>query len=154
MKRQTVPETSQKVLSKPTRRRFLADTSRVVAGSVLAGAGLSRIYAAGGNTIRLALVGCGGRGTGATADALVAKGGPVKLYAMADLFENRLRSSHDNLAKNHEAKMDVSAERQFIGFDAYKRAIDCLSPGDVALLTTHAAFRPMHFEYAVNKGIN
>ena len=81
----------------PSRRRFLAQSSRLVAGSVLAGPALSRIYAAGNNTIRLALVGCGGRGTGAVADAFAAKGGPVKLIAMADLFEPRLKSSYDNL---------------------------------------------------------
>ena len=51
-------------------------------------------------------------------------------------------------------KVDVPPERQFLGFDAYQRAIDCLEPGDVVLLTTHAAFRPLHFEYAVAKGVN
>ena len=157
MKRQTKAQTSKSVqieACKPSRRQFLADSSRVVAGSVLAGVALPRIYAGQNNTIRLALVGCGGRGTGAVADALAAKGGPVKLYAMADLFEHRLKSSHANLIRGHKDKIDVPPERQFVGFDAYKKAIDSLSPGDVVLLTTHAAFRPMHFEYAVNKGIN
>jgi predicted dehydrogenase len=157
MKQQTKSKASKSLqieTSKSSRRRFLADSSRVVAGSVLAGVALPRIYAAGNNTIRLALVGCGGRGTGAVADAFAAKGGPVKLYAMADLFEPRLKASYDNLIGGHKDKVDVPPERQFIGFDAYKKAIDCLSPGDVVLLTTHAAFRPMHFEYAVKKGVN
>ncbi len=157
MKRQTKSQTSKSLSTescKPSRRRFLADSSRVVAGSVLAGVALPRIYAAPNNTIRLALVGCGGRGTGAVADAFAATGGPVKLYAMADLFEPRLKSSYDNLIRGHKDKVDVPAERRFVGFDAYKKAIDCLGPGDVVLLTTHAAFRPMHFEYAVKKGVN
>ena len=139
---------------KPSRRQFLAGSGRVVAGSILTGIALPRIYAAERNTIRLALVGCGGRGTGAVADALSATGGPVKLYAMADLFEGRLQSSLKNIRKDFQDKVNVPPERQFIGFDAYKKAIDCLRPGDIVLLTTHAAFRPMHFEYAVKKGIN
>ena len=157
MKRQTKPQTSESSPTgprRPSRREFLAQSSRLIAGSVVAGVALPRIYAAGNDTIRLALVGCGGRGTGAVADAFAATGGPVKLYAMADLFEDRLKASYDNLIRGHEGKVDVPPERQFVGFDAYKKAIDCLGPGDVVLLTTHAAFRPMHFEYAVNKGVN
>ena len=157
MKQQAKPQTSKLSPTEPfgpSRRQFLAQSSRVVAGSVVAGVALPRIYASGNNTIRLALVGCGGRGTGAVADAFAATGGPVKLYAMADLFEDRLKASCENLVRDHKDKVDVPAERQFVGFDAYKKAIDCLGPSDVVLLTTHAAFRPLHFEYAVNKGVN
>jgi predicted dehydrogenase len=100
------------------------------------------------------LVGSGGRGTGAVADALSTTGGPVKLYAMADLFERRLQSSLKNLTRDFSDKIDVPPERQFLGFDGYKKAIDSLGPGDVVLLTTHAAFRPLQFEYAVKKGVN
>ena len=157
MKRQTKHQTSELSRTgkcKSSRRQFLRNSGKIVTGSVLAGVALPRIYAGEKNTIRLALVGCGGRGTGAVADAFSATGGPVKLYAMADLFEKRLQSSLNNLKKNFQAELDVPPERQFIGFDAYKKAIDCLRPGDVVLLTTHAAFRPMQFEYAVKKGIN
>jgi len=136
-----------------SRRDFLKLSGHVTAASVLAGIG-PRLYASEHNTIRLALVGCGGRGTGAVADAFAAQGGPVKLVAMADLFAQRLQSSLKNLKAAAGEKVDVPAERQFVGFDAYKKAIDCLGPGDVVLLTTHAAFRPMMFEYAVSKGIN
>jgi predicted dehydrogenase len=73
---------------------------------------------------------------------------------MADVFEHRLKSSSKRLKKAFKDKVDVTPERSFLGFDAYKKAIDCLGPGDVALLTTHAAFRPMMFEYAVQKGVN
>jgi len=142
------------ISNKSSRRRFLKLSGKLLAGSVVSGVALPRIYAVQDNTIRLGLVGCGGRGTGAVADALSAKGGPVKLYAMADLFQPRLESSLNNLQKDFADKLDVPPERRFIGFDAYKKAIDCLSPGDVVLLTTHAAFRPLHFEYAVKKGVN
>ncbi len=136
-----------------SRRDFLKLSGQVTAASVLAGIG-PRLYAGEHNTIKLALVGCGGRGTGAVADALAAKGGPVKLHAMADLFEKRLVNSLKHLKGIAPEKIDVPPARQFVGFDAYKKAIDLLSPGDVVLLTTHAAFRPMMFEYAVKKGIH
>ena len=73
---------------------------------------------------------------------------------MADLFENRLATSHKNLAEKYNDRMDVPKERRFLGFDAYRKAIDCLRPGDVALLTTHSAFRATHLEYAVEKGVH
>ena len=137
-----------------SRRGFLKLSGQMAAVSALAAGIAPRLYAAENSTIRLALVGCGGRGTGAVADAFSTTGGPVKLYAAADLFEDRVQSSLKNLREAHADKVDVPPERQFVGFDAYKKAIDCLRPGDVVLLTTHAAFRPMHFEYAVNKGID
>ena len=137
-----------------SRRDFLKFSGRLAAASTLAGVAANRCHAAENSTIKLALVGCGGRGTGAVADAFSTKGGPVKLHAMADLFENRLKNSLSNLTKNYKDKVDVPSERQFIGFDGYKKAIDCLGPGDVVLLTTHAAFRPLQFEYAVKKGVN
>jgi len=136
-----------------SRRDFLKLSGRVTAASILAGIG-PRLYASEHSTIQLALVGCGGRGTGAVADAFAAQGGPVRLVAMADLFEPRLKSSLKNLKGIAPEKIDVPPERQFVGFDAYRKAIDYLGPGDVVLLTTHAAFRPMMFEYAVSKGIH
>ena len=156
MKRRTNRRNRQTSPTQPSRRQFLAQSGKLAAASMLAGAGVSLpgLYAAENNTIRLALVGCGGRGTGAVADAFSTKGGPVKLCAMADLFEHRQKRSFDSLKKAHADKVDVPKERQFIGFDAYKKAIDCLGPGDVVLLTTHATFRPLHFEYAVSKGVN
>ena len=140
--------------SNTSRRAFLQDTSCMLAASALGAGIVPRIYAGQSNTIKLALVGCGGRGTGAVADAFAAKGGPVQLVAMADLFEHRLLSSHKHLTEGYGAKVNVPREQRFVGFDAYKKAIDCLNPGDVVLLTTHAAFRPLHFEYAVAKGVN
>jgi predicted dehydrogenase len=137
-----------------SRRQFLKTSGGAVVASALAGVVVPHCHAAEDSTIRLALVGCGSRGTGAVADAFAASGGPVKLYAMADVFENRLAASKGNLIQLAAEKVDVAPERCFVGFDAYRRAIDCLQPGDVALLTTPAAFRPLHFEYAVQKGVN
>jgi len=139
---------------KVTRREFLSRSGATVAGTVLAGAVLPGAYAAGSDTVRLALVGCGGRGTGAVADAFADTGSSVQLHAMADLYEHRLQSSLKNLTTRHKDKVKVASDRQFIGFDGYKKAIDSLKPGDVVLLTTHAAFRPLQFEYAVKKGVN
>ena len=110
--------------------------------SILAGAVVPHVHAAEDNTIRLALIGSGNRGSGAVGDAFSVPGGPVKLYAMADLFSNRLEASHLALSKQFGEKVDVPKERQFLGFDAYRNAIDCLRPGDVALLTTHAGSAP------------
>lgn len=140
--------------SPASRREFLKLSGQLAAASALAGVAVPRCHAAADDTIKLALVGCGGRGTGAVADAFSTTGGPVRLVAMADLFKNRLDGSLAQLSASFKDKVDVPPERQFAGFDAYKKAIDCLSPGDVVLLTTHAAFRPLMLEYAVDKGVN
>ena len=137
-----------------SRREFLKCSGTAMAASALAGVAVERCHAAENSTIKLALVGCGGRGSGAVANAFSTSGGPIKLYAMADLFKHRLEGSLRRLAGRNKDKVDVTSDRQFLGFDAYKKAIDCLGPGDVVLLTTHAAFRPLHFEYAVQKGVN
>ncbi len=137
-----------------TRRELIKQSGTVLAASALAEAAVPFVHAGERNVTRLAIVGCGGRGTGAVGDALSTTGGPVQLYAMADLFEDRLQSSLKTHSTAFKEKVDVTSERCFLGFDAYKKAIDCLSPGDVVLLTTHSAFRPMMFEYAVKKGVN
>jgi len=135
-----------------SRRGFLKDTGRIAAASALAAAASTYVHAAENNTIGIALVGCGGRGTGAAANALSTKSGPTKLVAMADVFEDRLKSSLQNLSKAFGDRVEVPAERQFLGFGAYKNAIDCLGEGDVVILATPPAFRPSHLEYAVDRG--
>jgi len=137
-----------------SRRKFLTHSGTVLAGSALTGVAASRIYAGESNTIRLALVGCGGRGSGAVGNALSSKTGPVKLVAMADVFEDKQQKSYEALSKRFGDKIDVPPERRFIGFDAYRKAVDCLRPGDVMIQATHSAFRPTHIRYAVEKGIN
>ncbi|MCR4413293.1 MAG: gfo/Idh/MocA family oxidoreductase [Thermoguttaceae bacterium] len=139
---------------RPSRRKFLEWSGRLAAASALAGVSIPHVHAAEDNTIRLALIGCGGRGSGAAANAMSVPGIPAKLVAMADVFKDRLAGSHKNLSKEFPNQVDVPPDRQFVGFDAYRKAIDCLRPGDVALLTTHAAFRATHFAYAVEKGVH
>lgn len=122
-----------------------------MAGSLAVG---RSAHAAGDDTLKICLVGCGGRGTGAAANALSTTGGPVKLVAMADVFENRIQSSLKNLSKRFDKQVEVPKERQFVGFDAYKKAIDCLDKADVVVMATPPAFRPSHLEYAVTNGRN
>ena len=136
------------------RREFLKSTARIAAATALAAGAVPHVHAAEDNTIRLALIGCGGRGSGAVGNALSAPGGPVRLVAMADLFQDRVAGSHKALSSQFGTSIDVPPERQFVGFDAYRKAIDCLRPGDVAMLTAFAAFRPAHLEYAVEKGVH
>ena len=98
-----------------TRREFLKTSGTALAGAALAGAVARPGYAAENNTIKIALVGCGGRGTGAAAQALSTQG-PTKLWAMADVFEHRLQSSLDELeARATPSKLDVPPDRQFVG---------------------------------------
>jgi predicted dehydrogenase len=137
-----------------SRRTFLKNTGRVAAVSALAGIAVPSVHAAENNTIQVALIGCGGRGTGAAADALNVKYGPVKLVALADAFKDRLNSSYTALKNQCGDKVDVPDDRKFVGFDAYQKAIDCLKPGDVAIFATPLGFRAVHFAEAIKKGVN
>jgi predicted dehydrogenase len=124
-----------------------------MAGAALAGTLARPGYTAENNTLKIALIGCGGRGTGAAAQAL-STSGPTRLWAMADVFDYRLQSSLAGIKSGHEKQIDVPPDRQFIGFDGFKKAIDSLAPGDVVLLATPPAFRNIHFTYAIEKGMH
>ena len=87
---------------------------------------LPYVHAAEYYSIQLALVGCGGRGTGAVENALGIENGPIKLVAMADVFPQKLSDSHGRLRGRFASQMDVPQDRQFIGFDAYRQALDHL----------------------------
>ena len=127
----------------------------MAAASALAGVNVPHVFAAEDNTIRLALIGCGGRGGGAAINALSTQSGPVKLVALADVFEERVRSTYENLSKGKlKDSIDVPSDRMFVGFDAYQKAMDCLRPSDVAIMTTPPAFRWVHFRYAIEKSLN
>src|SRR3954466_690483 len=104
------------------RRSFLKTTSAIAAASALAGVNLPHVFAAEDNTIRLALIGCGGRGGGAVANALSTTSGPVQLVATADVFDERLKSSYANVKGQFKDKVDVTPDRMFLGFDAYQKA--------------------------------
>jgi predicted dehydrogenase len=140
---------------KINRREFLKQSGSIASAAAVLGRLAPAAFAGEDNTIRLALIGCGGRGSGAVGDALsVPDSGPVKLYAMADLEPNRLDSAYKALQKRFQDKVSVTEDRKFIGFDAYRKAIDILRPGDIAMCTTRAYIRPLHVEYAIRKGIN
>ena len=124
-----------------SRRQFLKMSSVAVAASALAGVAIPRCHAAGDGTIRLCAIGCGSRGRGAVANAVSVPGESVKLVAMADVFSDRLTTSFRELNKQFRNQVDVPPERQFLGFDAYRKAIDCLRPGDIAILSTRRASR-------------
>ncbi len=135
-----------------SRRQFVKQSAGIVSLAAAAAPILSRVYAAGSDTLRVGLVGCGGRGTAAAVNALMADPN-VKLVAMGDLFPEYLKNSLTSLCANKDvaAKVDVPADRQFVGFDAYKQVIDSV---DIVLLTTTPHYRPIHLKYAVEKGVH
>ncbi|SFJ11545.1 Gfo/Idh/MocA family oxidoreductase [Planctomicrobium piriforme] len=143
-------------MSEPTRRDFLKTSSAaVVLGTGLLSSISSRAYADGSDEIKIGLVGCGGRGSGAAAQALSTKG-KVKLVSMGDAFQDAIDNSLRNIQKAvsgvPDAEVDVEKSRQFVGFDAYKQVID--SGVDLVILATPPGLRPIHFEYAVAQGKN
>lgn len=135
-----------------SRREFLNTSGRIAAATAVGLGVAPAVHAAENNTIKVALVGCGGRGTGAAINALSTRSGPTQLVAMADVFDDRLQSSLKTLSNQRGQQIDVPKDRQFLGFDAYKKAIDALGPGGVVILATPPGFRPPHLEYAVAKG--
>jgi predicted dehydrogenase len=140
--------------SNQPRREFLKATGTAAAAATILGASARMAHAAEDNTIQVALVGCGGRGTGAAQNCLSVQNGPLKLVAMADVFDNRLKGSWGNLSKQFPDKVDVPDDRKFVSFDGYKQAMDCLKPGDIVILATPPAFRWVHYTYAIEKGLN
>ncbi|HUI44222.1 MAG TPA: Gfo/Idh/MocA family oxidoreductase [Terriglobia bacterium] len=137
-----------------SRREFIKTAGKFAAASALANVAIPAVHAAGSDLIQVALIGCGGRGGGAAANALSVKRGPVKLVAMADIFPERLEHDLNNLQQKFSSQVDVPPDRQFLGFDAYEKAMDCLKPGDIAIFATPPAFRWVHFTYAIQKGLN
>ena len=129
-----------------SRRAFLKTAA--AAGTL---SGLPAVHAAGSDILRVGLVGCGDRGTGAASQALAADSG-ARLVAMADAFEDRLENSLETLRKNEAiaAKLDVAAARRFVGFDAYRQLL--ASGVDVVLLCTPPHFRPIHLKAAIEAG--
>jgi predicted dehydrogenase len=147
-------ESTEPTIATPSRRDLLKTVGGAAAASVLAGVAIPDVYAAEDNTLNIALIGCGGRGTGAVENALSSHVGPAKLVAMADVFPKNLQDSYQALVNKFSVKIDVPEERRFIGFDGYKKAMDCLKGSDVAIFTTPLAFRWVHFKYAIEKGLN
>src|SRR5690606_28748814 len=135
-----------------SRREFLKTIGQIAAVSALAGVAIPHVHAAVNETLQVALVGCGGRGSGAAVDALSVKHGPMKLVAMADVFESKSKASYDALKRSEVGEMvDVQEDRLFLSFHAYKKTMHCLRPGDIAIITTPLAFRWVHFTNANQK---
>lgn len=130
------------------RRKFIKTSSIIAGTAAVTMSPVSAVFAAGDDVIKVALIGCGGRGTGAAADALES-GQNIKIVAMADAFQDNLDTSLKNLKQKYGDKIDVPASRQYVGFEAYKSAI---KEADVVILTTPPGFRPIHFEEAVKAG--
>ena len=101
------------------------------------------------DTLKVGLIGCGGRGSGAASQALTADPNVV-LHAMGDIFSDQLENSLTNLKEIHADKANVSPEHQYVGFDAYKKVL--ASGVDVVVLATPPGFRPLHLEAAVEAG--
>ena len=156
--------TSHDLPNQPSRRAFLKTGSALLAGGSLLGTGLNIARAAhvgGSDEIKIALIGCGNRGSGAALQALETKG-PVTLWAMADAFEDALASSRSKIERGvkrgqadgkplfADSRVDVPPERQFVGLDAYQKAID--SGADLVILATPPGFRPVHLEACVQAG--
>lgn len=135
----------------PSRREFLRTSTAAAAGLGL----LSNAHAAGNDTIKVGLIGCGGRGTGAAENICQAAGTSynVKLYAMGDVFEDHLKNCRESLRNNANCKdkFDVADDRCFVGFDAFQKVIDC---SDLVILATPPGFRPQHIEATVKAGKN
>jgi myo-inositol 2-dehydrogenase/D-chiro-inositol 1-dehydrogenase len=144
-------------------RRTCLKSTIAAGGMIVPAAIASKAFAAGSDEVKVGLIGCGGRGSGAAAQAM-STGKNVKLYAMADAFSDRLEVSLSSLSRGRAGKskveagqgfggaLDVPPERRYVGLDAYRRMMD--SDIDVAILTGPPGYRPLHFERAVEAGKN
>ena len=146
-------KTKKENLESGMSRRTFCKGSALTAGGILTMPFMANanVFAAGSDTIKIAVVGCGGRGTGAVSQALEASES-VQLVAMADAFRDNLDASYERLMKKYgeqKNRIKVKEKHKFTGFDGYKHAID---QADVVILTTPPGFRPLHFEYAINAG--
>jgi predicted dehydrogenase len=130
-----------------SRRRFLKSTSLATAATVVAPA-MSRGQDEG-SILKVGLIGCGGRGSGAANQALTADAN-AQIWAMGDVFESQLNNSRKNLTKQKEGQVDVPQNRQFLGLDAYEKVL--ASGVDVVILTTPPGFRPQHLKAAIDAG--
>jgi predicted dehydrogenase len=136
---------------KSTRRRFIQSSSTAMAAGIVVPQFIvkEKGFAANDDTIRVGLIGCGGRGTGAASQAMKADSN-VMLTAMGDMYPDRLDVSYNALKKAAEDKIQVTPDNKFTGFDAYKKVLE--SGVDLVILATPPGFRPMHLRAAVDAG--
>ena len=131
-------------------RRDFIKTSTAAVSLAAMGAGASRMYAAGAAKMRIALIGCGSRGTGAAQNCLASAPG-VEIVALADIFQDKIDGAIRTIKRNHPEKLKVTPETSFTGFDAYKKVM-AHPDVDIVLLATPPGFRPEHFAAAVQAG--
>jgi len=144
----TTPSDAKKTRT-TSRREFLARSGALV-GATTAGLTLARgAHAAGEGTFRVGLIGCGGRGSGAAANAMNA-GDDIKLVAMADIFEDKVKGSRDRLKKQKPDQVAVDDDHCFVGFDAYQKVLD--SDIDVVIIACTSHFHPRYFKAAIDAG--
>jgi myo-inositol 2-dehydrogenase/D-chiro-inositol 1-dehydrogenase len=147
----TEPTPTNSSASAASRRDFLKTSTVAAAATATTLGTFSNVHAAGSDTIKVGVVGCGGRGRGAAEQSMNSASG-VKLYAMGDMFRDHLDSTKAYLQKKGSDKFDVSSDRCFVGFDAYQQVID--SGVDLVILATPPGFRPMHLAAAIAAGKN
>src|SRR4051812_18800507 len=137
------------VVSSGTTRRDFIKTSAAIAGAAALAIPASGVYAQSSAEIKIGLIGCGGRGSGAANQALHTNSsvGPCKLIAVADAFKDQADRAVQNLKNEHGDKVEVPQDRVFVGFDAYKKVIE--AGPDMLVIATPPGFRPIHFEAAV-----
>ena len=139
----------QRIQRTKSRRRFLKDSATVAAGAALGTLALERtVHAAGDGTIKIGMIGSGGRCAGAATESMMASP-DVKLVAMCDLFENRVRGKRDILKQSHPEQVMVDDDHCFVGFDGYQKVIDS---SDVVLIACASKFHPMYAEAAIKAG--
>ncbi len=143
---------NEQEFAQKSRRDFIRASSLLVAtGAVTGTLSVARaVHALGSDVIRVGLIGCGTRGKGAAIQALDTSGGPVRLVAMADVFEDRIQAAYRQLKSRHADKLDVPAKRRFVGLESYRGVLQ--SDVDLVILATPPGFRPWHFEQAVAAG--
>ena len=130
------------------RRDFIKNSALLSGAAILSSFPFSGAFAGGSDQIKIAVVGCGGRGTGAAFDAL-RSGSNVKIVALCDAFKDNLDNAYKSLSERYADKIDIPDSRKYVGFDGYKSAI---ADADVVILATSPGFRPIHFEEAVRQG--
>jgi myo-inositol 2-dehydrogenase/D-chiro-inositol 1-dehydrogenase len=140
-----------------TRRDFLKTSGQAALSVAALGTAASRVFAAGSDTLRVGVIGCGGRGTGAATNCLESSPG-IEIVAMADAFTGRMEGAVSEIKKwctEQKRPVDqclkVTPERMFAGYDAYRRLL-ALKDVDVVIMAAPPAFRPVHFEEAIKAG--
>jgi predicted dehydrogenase len=144
-------DADQRLLADVNRRDFIRTSAVAAAGlaTQFAVPGRASGYAAGSDIIRVGLIGCGGRGTGAARDCVQAGPG-IEIVAMGDLYADRIERSRNELERHVGDRLKVTAERTFAGFDCYRKVID--SGVDLVILAEPPAFRPASLEAAIRAG--